>query len=82
MNDNDLRRLKNAFNAWAKNTPNPDEPLAGFVGGKMLSPNELAREVENETEIGKGWIEILQYGTAKEGLDKVIERLTRKQPKL
>jgi hypothetical protein len=81
MNDADRRKLKDAFNAWAANAPEPDSPAIGFAGERMRTPREAAREVENETEFGKAWLEILEHGVKREGIDKVVERLTRRHAK-
>ncbi len=76
----DLRKLKNAFNEAAKNSPNADVPVVS-VGSTVLTPRDLAREVENETRIGKMFIDLVDR-TVSSGatLDQVIERLTRKPP--
>ncbi len=80
MEDADLKRLKDAFRTWAENVPQPDEPAIGFLGGKFLSAREAADAVDNQTEDGAAILEILEHGVAREGLDAVIERLTRRAP--
>ncbi|MEM2262545.1 MAG: hypothetical protein QXK24_08855 [Ignisphaera sp.] len=43
--------------------------ISTIIGNKIYTPEELAREIENETEIGKKMIEIAIKGT--------IERYTK-----
>ena len=52
FNRAELRRLKDAFKEAAKNYPYPDKPLIS-MGTITLSMTELAKEVENETAIGR-----------------------------
>ncbi|MBU6475555.1 MAG: hypothetical protein KGL10_06245 [Alphaproteobacteria bacterium] len=78
----DKQKLKDAFNIWAKNYPAPDQPIIGFgPGNAMLSAKELNEAVQKETADGKSMLEALEYGVQREGIDKVVERLTRKPPK-
>jgi hypothetical protein len=81
MNAEDRQRLKEAFNVYAQNSPDPDAPAFGFVGGKMLSPREIAAEVNAETQTGKDILDMVGYSVDKVGIDSVVERLTRRAPK-
>lgn len=81
MTDDDTQRLKDAFNTWARNVPDPDAPAIGFVGGKAFSAKEAAAEVNAGTPAGKDILSILEHGVKVEGIDKVVARLTRRAPK-
>lgn len=81
MKNEDLQRLKDAFNQWAKSVPNPDEPVAGFMGGKMLSAKEIACAVENETSDGKAFLDVMEHAVTTHGIDKVVAQLTRRPGK-
>lgn len=71
-------KLKDAFQKWAAQVKEPDAPVLGFYGTKVFSAKELAQEVANDTDVGQSVIEVLEHGARKEGIDKVIERLTGK----
>lgn len=75
--DETRQRLKDAFAEWARKLPNPEAPVMGFVGTKLYSAQELVREVENETPVGLGVLEILEHGVKVEGIDKVIARMLK-----
>lgn len=77
MKPADHRKLKAAFSIWAENVPNPDEPLMG-AGAKMYSAREMAKEVQAGSKLGKTFLEALEYGVEKEGIDAVVARMTRK----
>ena len=74
----DLKRLKDAFNEFVKNAP---DPHAGLVDEKVYGLKDLAKEVENETEVGKRVLKVLELSAQVEGIDAVVERLTQKPPK-
>jgi hypothetical protein len=77
----DTRKFKDAFNFYAKNHPTPDEPIMGFACSKRFySVREAADEMERDTEIGKKFLEIFAVGIEIEGIDKVVERFTKKSP--
>ena len=80
-NTDDTRKLKDAFNLWAKNVPDPDEPMLGFVGTRLYSAKEISAAVENETQLGRDVLKMVEYAVSKEGIDKVVARLTRQTPK-
>jgi hypothetical protein len=78
----DLRKLKNAFNDAAESSPNADVPVISF-GGKALTARDVAKEVENETPIGKMLISAVDQAVSGGAatLDQVIQQLTRKPPR-
>jgi len=80
LNPADLRRLKDAFNEWAKNVPDPDQPAFGFLSSKMYSAKEIAKEIEHETPFGKDVIEMVESGINRDGIDATVARITRKPP--
>jgi len=55
MSMEDLKRI--VANAIRKSS------ISTIIGNKIYTPEELAREIENETEIGKKMIEIAIKGT-------------------
>jgi hypothetical protein len=77
LSPTELRKLKDAFNDWAKNMPNPNEPVLGFFGSSgMRSAKEVAKEVENETAFGKDVLEMVEHALRREGMDKTVARIT------
>lgn len=81
MTPDEKQRLKEAFNTWAQNVPDPDAPAMGFIGQKLLSAREAAAAVQAETPTGRDILSILEHGVKVEGIDKVVARLTRDVPK-
>ena len=81
----DVKRIKDAFNQWAKNHPTPNAPVIGIsgVGHSMLSAKELAREIENETEQGKAFIHMVDVVVSSGDitLDQYIKIVTNQPPK-
>jgi len=77
----DLRKLKDAFNEAANNSPNADVPVISF-GAKILTARDVAREVEKETPIGKMLISVVDKAVSSGAatLDQVIQQLTRRPP--
>ncbi len=75
LNPTDLKRLKDAFSEHASNSPAPD---AVALWNRSLK--QLAEDVRNETEAGQRMLSILENGVNREGIDKVVERLTKKSP--
>ena len=63
------RRVKDAFNEAAARHPYPDRPFV-IMNGKPISPNSIARDVENETRDGRAYFEILEFFTKGKELDK------------
>ncbi len=78
----DLRKLKDAFNEAANNGPNGDKPVIS-VGSKTLTARELAKEIENETPIGKMFINVVDQAVSSGAatLDQIVQQLTHKPPK-
>lgn len=81
LSPKDLRKLKDAFNEAANNSPNADTPVVS-VGRRLLTARDLAKEVENETPIGKMLIDVVDQAVSSGAatLDQVIGQLTRKPP--
>jgi hypothetical protein len=70
-------RIVEALYAWARSVP--DEPMIGFLAHEgFLTPRQLAEHVSEHTEEGVAVLEILEHGVRREGLGKVLERLTRR----
>jgi hypothetical protein len=68
--------IVNALQTWAKSAPN--ESIMGFIGtGQLLTPTEIVSAVKQETSDGKAILEILEHGLRREGMSKVLARLTR-----
>jgi len=65
-----------ALVTWAKDAP--AEPVLGFLGsGEPLTPREIVSAVRRETDDGRAILEILEHGVRREGIAKVVERLTK-----
>jgi hypothetical protein len=81
LSPSDLRRLKDAFNEAANNGPNGDVPVVS-VGTRVLTARDLANEIENETFIGKKFIDVVDktVSSGKATLDQIIQQLTRRPP--
>lgn len=83
MDAQNLRKLKDAFNLWAKNHPSPDEGILG-MGHEMLSAKEIARKIEDETDIGRMLIDTAQYmidSKLVKNLDDIATRLSPQPPR-
>jgi hypothetical protein len=57
------QEIKDAFNEKAKKSSTPDEQYITW-GNRKLSPKEIAQEVSDETDLGKGVIYSIQKGVA------------------
>jgi len=81
LSPSDLRKLKDAFNEAANNSPNADTPVIS-VGRRVLTARDIAKEVENETPIGKKLIDVVDQAVSSGAttLDQVISQLTRRPP--
>lgn len=77
-----IRRLKDVFNEAVKNHPHPDSPVLHPAGRAYLSPRQLAKEIENETPVGKYFINMIDDVVTKGGIpfNTVLAELTRKKP--
>jgi hypothetical protein len=65
----------------AKNAPDPDEQVIGFgFSSGFLSVTQLNEAVQQETPNGRAMLEILEHAASKEGIDRVIDRILKKQP--
>lgn len=69
-----LDDFKKAVRNWADSHPNKDEKFLGF--GETYSPQDLARSVEDGTEIGKMAIAIVESEMDDSGdsLETVLDR--------
>lgn len=66
-------QIVSALRVWAENAP--DEPVFGtMLNLEQVTPMELLRDVENEKEIGKLFLEILEHSVRREGLERVTQR--------
>lgn len=60
---------------WAKEAP--DVPVAGILGRhEKLTPKQIAQAIDNETREGKAFLEFLEHGVRREGVERVVERFT------
>lgn len=48
---------------WANEHPRPNEPLFGFAGRELLSPQELATAVLERTEAGEQFLYAARFVT-------------------
>lgn len=76
-----LRKLKDAFNEAAENSPYPDMPVM-HPGHLKISPRQLAHEVENETPIGKYFIRVVEEAVTYGGIpfSSVISQFSNRKP--
>ncbi len=76
----DLRKIKDTFNAYAKNHPTPDAP--SIASDKVYSVRELAQAIENETGLGKTFIKVIErFVEDGETMDNILEQFTPKPPR-
>jgi hypothetical protein len=77
-----IRRLKDVFNEAVKNHPTPDKPVMHPAGYTLLSPRQLAKEIENETPIGMHFINMIDdaVNLGKIPFDRVLAELQRPRP--
>jgi hypothetical protein len=67
-----------ALEVWVRNTPN--EPMLGFLGAnEFLTPREIVEQVRENSDTGQNVLQLLEHGLRREGIEKVIARLTRLQ---
>lgn len=72
--------ITSALLTWADKHPYPDDPVLPIADGKTFTPRELAREVQDRTEVGKKQLEVLRRFAEAEkdiGLEGVVKMLTR-----
>jgi hypothetical protein len=73
LTEDERAKLLDAFVSWAGSAP--QEPFLGFVGDDgHYSPLELVAEIEQRTETGEAFLEILEHGVRREGLEQVVRR--------
>jgi hypothetical protein len=76
LTEEERRELLHAVEAWADAAP--DEPVLGFVGGEgFCSPRELVRAVQSFSDTGEAFLELLEHGVRREGLERVVGRFYR-----
>ena len=62
-----------AVEEWAAAAP--ERPALGFVGnGRMLTAADLATAVRKGTEDGEAFMQLLEHGVRREGLETVVRR--------
>lgn len=89
LSQQDLVKLKDAFNTWAKTTPHPHRPAITLLNGGRYSPRKIAKGVakvvdgkDPDNKIGKHVIALVDnYVSSGEAtLDEVIADFTAPQP--
>jgi hypothetical protein len=73
------RRIKQAFHAWAELPQYRDQPVVlQTANGHSYTPQQIAAEVEMETEFGRTQIAVVLHATQLGlSLDEILEGLTR-----
>ncbi|WP_180542256.1 hypothetical protein [Nevskia soli] len=75
LSPDEKSQLIAALRIWAKTERN--QPVLGFIGGgKILTPWEIVSAVERESEDGEAVLEVLEHGVRREGISRVVGRLT------
>jgi hypothetical protein len=60
--EHDQRRaLAQSLEEWAERHPEPDAPIFGFAGSRMLSPRELAVALADSTEEGEQFFYAVRF---------------------
>jgi hypothetical protein len=76
LTDDERIQITKALQQWANHAPK-DEPVIGFLGGgRFLTPFQVFMEVMQETPDGQAVLTILEHGVRREGLQRVVNRLT------
>lgn len=74
--DKEWDELSSVLWKWVENSP--DEPVLGFLGGGMLTPEKLLRAAEDPSdEDGVAFREILEHAVRHEGMGSVVHRFER-----
>ena len=74
LEPDDRKQLANLMAGWVSNVESPDEPLFGIAGTPgLLSPRQLVQAVQDETELGRRYIENLSEVVAQVALENVLE---------
>jgi hypothetical protein len=77
LNAVEREQVAKALFEWAKSVP--DEPMVGFLDRDgLLTPHEIVKQVMEKTADGQAVLEILEHGVRREGIEKVVARLTRR----
>jgi hypothetical protein len=81
LNPSQMKRLKDAFNETVNNLPDPDAVVL-HAGSRQLSAKELAKEIDNETPIGKYFIALVDdlVSSGAMSFDSVINQMTSPKP--
>jgi hypothetical protein len=73
LDDPDLRALIRALHSWARAHPEPDRPLFGYAGTGLVSPRQLALEVERGTVLGRQYLADIRAFTERVPFARYIE---------
>jgi len=80
LSDRQRIQLRNVVSAWAERHANPDRPLLGFGGTRLLSPRELARALDTAASADAGregpdadaFHRLVRVGMAEFGFERII----------
>lgn len=80
MTREEIGRLKDAMDFWARHHPEKDKPFL-HIAGSSFSPLELAAAVREENQIGRFQINVFEYAMAirEESFGGIIEDLEKPQ---
>jgi hypothetical protein len=77
LNAVEREQIAKALFEWAESVP--DQPMVGFLGReRLLTPREVVKQVSEKTPDGQAVLEILEHGVRREGIERVVARLTRR----
>lgn len=81
FNDVELKKLKEAFNTWAKTTPHPRAPVITAANDKSYSARQIAKGVEKGNDIGRHVLDMVEtyVSAGMKTLDEVIADITAPQ---
>ena len=76
------RAVAVAIQAWAQRHPTPDRPVWGYAeapphGREMLSPRELARELEEQTHTGEDFLRAARFALLEMSFDEYVASIHR-----
>lgn len=76
LSPGERKEVLDALRVWANETSGA--PVWGYIGGKeLLSARELVNAVEDQTEEGEAFLEVIEHGIQREGMSSVLERFLR-----
>jgi hypothetical protein len=73
---NQIERLAAALRDWVGRHPQPDEPVLAFAGSRALTPRELAGAVAQQSDDGRDFVRLVQFGLEVASFEAILAGLS------